>query len=114
MEITERKEANVPIIVMKGRLDAASSGDLSERLSAAIEAGAHAMIIDFAELDYISSSGLRVMLMALKKLGATGGRLVLCSLKDHVREVFDIAGFAPLFPMFASAQEAIEALRKKE
>lgn len=49
-------------------------------------------------LDYISSAGLRVLLQAAKKLNQISGTLVLCSVKDEVKKVFDIAGLSPIFP----------------
>jgi anti-sigma B factor antagonist len=55
--------------------------------------GAKNMIFDFKELEYISSAGLRVILKATKEMKRTNGMIVLCSMQDYVREVFEIAGF---------------------
>jgi len=62
-------------------------------------------------LDFISSSGLRVLLTAGKQLKSVNGKMVLCSLKDHVKEVFDVAGFTMLFNMFSSQEEAIKKIQ---
>ena len=57
------------------------------------------MIVDFSRLNFISSSGLRVLLIAAKKLSATQGKLVLCDMQEHIHEVFIISGFDQLIPI---------------
>ena len=53
-------------------------------------------MLDLGRLDYISSAGLRVVLIAAKRLKSVGGALVLCTLNPSVREVFEISGFASI------------------
>jgi len=100
MEITEQKRGTVVLLTLTGRLDASTSGRLEEKLVGLIEGGERSFVLDFLNLDYISSAGLRVLLMAAKKLKGMNGRIVLSSLKDHIREVFDIAGFSAIFPIY--------------
>jgi anti-sigma B factor antagonist len=110
MEIAERTEADITILSVTGRLDAATSATFSEKIAGLIDSGRRDFIVDLGGLDYISSSGLRVFLVALKRLNGVKGRLVLAALKDHIREVFDLAGFSPCFPMHPSTAEAVKAL----
>jgi anti-anti-sigma factor len=70
----------------------------------------HRIVVDLSELDFISSSGLRVLLTAGKKSKSVNGRLVLCALTDHVKQVFDVAGFTMLFSMYPSQEEAVKSL----
>lgn len=112
MEITQAKENGIVILELKGRLDTLSSSSLEKRLSDLIEAKEYKLALDFSQLDFISSSGLRVLLAAGKQLKSTSGKMVLFALKDHVKEVFDVAGFTMLFNMFSSQEEAISELKK--
>ena len=65
-------------------------------------------MIDGGTLDYISSTGLRVLLVAAKRLKAVEGKIVLSSLKPHILEVFEIAGFKSIFPIYATADQAAQ------
>ncbi len=67
-------------------------------------------MLDLSGVDYISSAGLRVILVAGKKLRATQGQLVLCGLRDEVRGVFEMSGFLDLFAVTANAEEALAQL----
>lgn len=107
MEITEDKTGNVIIFGLKGRLDANTSNALQEKLFASIDDGTNRFAVNFTDLDYISSAGLRVLLLAVKKLKSVNGRIALYALKDQVREIFDIAGFSSIFPFFDSQEEAL-------
>ena len=66
------------------------------------------LIIDFSHLNFISSSGLRVLLIAVKKLNANQGKLVLCDMQEHIHEVFQISGFDQLIPIRDSRQSAMD------
>jgi anti-anti-sigma factor len=111
MEIQQRTENNITILSLCGRLDAATSDSVSLAILELIEGGCKALVVDFAKLDYISSSGLRVFLLAYKRLGGVKGRLVFAALKEHVREVFDMAGLSDYFPIHATPAEAVESMQ---
>lgn len=110
MEITEQKKGPVVLLTLKGRLDASTAGRLEEKLLALIDGGEKQFVCNFLQLEYISSAGLRVLLMAAKRLKAANGKIVLLSLKDQIREVFEIAGFAAIFPIFDLEEEAVKSL----
>jgi anti-sigma B factor antagonist len=59
------------------------------------------MIVDFKDLDYISSAGLRVILKTTKALNREEGKIMLCTMQDYVKEVFEIAGFDSFLPIVA-------------
>ena len=73
-----------------------------------IDDGTRSVVVDFASLDYISSAGLRVLLKAAKELKRSDGKIVLCSMKDYIKEVFEIAGFVSLFPITSSVGDAVK------
>lgn len=110
MEVTQSKQGNVLIVGLNGRLDANTSSDVQERLDETIAVGNKLIAIDFAALDYISSAGLRVILMILKKLNSEGGKLVVYSMKSYIKEVFEISGFAALIPVCETRDEALARL----
>ena len=107
MELNAIKEDKVTIVSVKGRLDAITSPDFSVRLTELIEKGDNSFIIDFKELDYISSAGLRSILAAAKSLKEKNGGLVLCALKDVVNEVFEVSGFNAIIPIKDSLETAL-------
>ena len=111
MEIIEEKQDDIMIITITERLDTLSSVTLEDKLLDTINKNQSKIIIDFSQLDFISSSGLRVLLTAGKQMKSAQGKLVLCSLKDHVKEVFDVAGFSMLFKMFSSREESIKDMK---
>jgi len=106
MQINVAKERAFTRVSVEGRLDAVTSKDFEDRVVQVIDQGEKNLLFDFASLDYISSAGLRALLTAKKKLGGSGGKIVLAGLKKPVHEVIEIAGFTPLFVIVASAEEA--------
>jgi len=66
------------------------------------------MVVDFEDLDYISSAGLRVILKTTKTLKRTEGKIILCSMQDYVREVFEISGFDAFLPITGRMDDALE------
>ena len=110
MEITERGTADIVTLSLSGRLDTTTAKTFEAKILARIESGDRRFIIDLAQLDYISSAGLRVFLFAAKRLASRNGKIVLCSLKDPVREVFNIAGLLSDFPVYSSHDEAMRIL----
>ena len=111
MEITERRTAEIVTLSLSGKLDTTTAKMFEDKVLGQIESGERRLVIDLARLDYISSAGLRVFVVAGKRLKGSDGKIVLCALKDPVREVFDIAGFSSIFPVYGSHDEAIKNLQ---
>ena len=110
MEISERKVGEACVVGINGRLDSATSDSLAQRLHHLIDGGERRLVIDGEKLDYISSTGLRVLLVAAKRLKAVDGRIVLSSLKPHILEVFEIAGFKSIFPIYENTDQAAQQI----
>ena len=108
MEVVEKKQNGICILGLLGRLDSNTSPDFEEKIFGVIEDGTRSVIVDFESLDYISSAGLRVLLKAAKELKRSEGKIVLCSMKEYIKEVFEIAGFVSLFPIVSSVGDAIK------
>lgn len=107
MELKTRKEKNATVVSIKGRMDSISSPEFEKELSELMAEGQINLIIDFGELDYISSAGLRSILAAAKKLENKEGKLLLSALKDMVKEVFEITGFTAIIPVYESVESAL-------
>lgn len=108
MKVEKEKTGSVMVLEISGKLDAVTAPDLEKEIVGLIEGGDVQLCLDLSDLMYISSAGLRVMLMAAKKIRQKEGKIVLCALQDQIREVFDIAGFTPLFPISDTRAEAID------
>lgn len=110
MEINYKKADKASVVTVSGRMDGVSAPEFEEKLSAWIDEGETNFIIDFESLDYISSAGLRSILVTAKKLKVKNGRLLLCTLKDTVKEVFEISGFSSIVPIYESVNAAFEQI----
>jgi len=110
LEVTESHEGEVLVVSPAGRLDSVTAGGFEATLLKHIGEGANRMVLDFGKLDYISSAGLRVVLLAGKKLKAAGGKLALCGLNQQIREVFAISGFITIFAVHPDRAGAAAAI----
>jgi anti-anti-sigma factor len=107
MDIVVNKEGVVTTISLKGRLDALTSKQAEEQLLQIVETGERLLVMDLGELSYISSVGLRVLMLLAKRLKTVQGRVVVCSLQESIQQVFEIAGFTTIFGIYASRDEAV-------
>jgi anti-anti-sigma factor len=110
MEIITKKEKGAVVVLLKGKLDAGSSPELEKEIDRLLTEGEKHLILDLAELGYISSAGLRIILSGSKKLKNKEGSLYVSSLGSMVREVFEVSGFSSIIPIFASTDEAVKKL----
>ncbi|MGE5497086.1 MAG: STAS domain-containing protein [Syntrophothermus sp.] len=85
MEIREKQTGGVYIIEVEGKLDSKTSSQMEKCLVSAIDNGNKEIILDFTSLDFISSAGLRVLLIGVKKLKLVNGKIVLVSVKDYIK-----------------------------
>lgn len=88
----------------KGRLDSSACPAFEAEVVGALNAGNKRVLFDFSDLDYISSAGLRVVLMAAKRLKESGGKMALCSLNEMIKEVFEVSGFDRILDIQPNAE----------
>jgi anti-anti-sigma factor len=110
MEIKEDRRDGVVIIALAGRVDSTTAPALEAHLGRLDAAAARRLVVDFSGVEYISSAGLRVMLMLAKRVREQRGALAICGLGDSVRQVFALAGFLPLFVVKPSQSAAVAAV----
>ena len=111
METSSRQFADVIVAVPVGRVDHHSAAALETALAplisrARIDKGV--LVFDFAGIDYISSAGLRVLMVTAKELRAAGARIAVANLKPVVAEIFAISRFDRVLGVFPSVRSAIE------
>jgi anti-anti-sigma factor len=105
--IRETKAAGHLVLSLEGRLDTVTHPALEERLASEINGGALQIVLDCAQLNYLSSLGLRVLLKNAKKLAPLQGRLVLAGLQPHVLDVLRLAGYDSIFSHYPTVAAAL-------
>jgi anti-anti-sigma factor len=111
VELREASVGDVTVLEVKGRLDSTTAPSLGDRLSGTLAAQRRRLVLDLRQLEYISSAGFRVLLLAAKRAEETGSRLVLCSLSTKVRQLFDLGGFLDIFGICATREDGIAAVQ---
>jgi len=95
MIITKTSENDKIILILEGVLDTTTASQLQEVLVPAFDEAAH-ITLDFSKLDYVSSAGLRILLIGQKTANAKGASMEVSKVPDGIREVFDITGFSDM------------------
>jgi len=93
-------------VALSGRLDTQTYEQCEQRLQPLLTAATRVLVFDLAQLDYLSSLGLRVLMKTNKALAAHGGKCLLTRLQPPIRTVIDIANALPAQNIFASVEEA--------
>ena len=111
MELGEQRDGEILVLVPQGRIDSANAAAFERSVLGHLEAGSRAVLLDFGSLAYISSAGLRVVLVAAKRVKAVGGRFGLCALSDNIREVFEVSGFSSILDIWSDRAAGIAGMR---
>jgi anti-sigma B factor antagonist len=112
VDITTRSEGDIAIINVAGKLDTTTAAEFDARLREVAGTAANHCILAFDKLDYISSAGLRSVLMAAKQFGTKKGKLALSGLNGPVREVFALSGFDRVVKLHTTEAEAVAGIRQ--
>ena len=97
MEVLINEEGGALVCTLRGRLDTPSSQEVMRQIQPLLDQADREIILDCAELEYISSSGLRILLTIRKETGRKGGKLVIRGIRETIRQVFLMTGFYNLF-----------------
>jgi anti-sigma B factor antagonist len=108
--INDKSEGNVHIVCLAGKIDTISSGEVEKSINELIDGGNRYLVMDFSGIEYISSSGLRVMLSSLKKLKKVQGDMKLACMKPIVKHVFEMAGFTQIFEFYDTDAAAVSKI----
>ena len=107
MEVTVKEVKEVNVMAFEGNLDTNTAPQAQAQIDQLIDGGSSKILINFNDLNYISSAGLRVLLATAKKLKAASGDLKICGLNQTVQEVFDISGFSSILSVVATEEDAL-------
>lgn len=105
-------EKDIRILDINGQVDASNATHLEEELDKLISAGRDRIVVNFKEVNYISSAGLRVFLSALKKMQLRNGRMLLCEMNSNVHRIFKLAGFTEIIGIHQTEAESISRLHQ--
>ena len=107
MIINTETAGSIVIVSLNGRLDTMHFPMVDKELTSLIENNRKEIIIDCLDLDYVSSSGLRILLKSLKQAESLKGRLTICGLQPQIAQIFKISGFDHLFEIYPGREEAV-------
>lgn len=113
MSLISRRFADTAVVFPEGRIDHATAEQFKTALAphlATCAAGRDRLVIDMTGVEYISSVGLRVLMLASKQAKAQGCALAVCGLQPVVREIFEISRFNLVLQVFPTLREALAAL----
>ncbi len=113
MEVRTEQEDDVLVTIVNGRIDSATVSEFQHLMERAITDDIKRVVVDFENLSYINSAGLRAVLVITKSLWTRKAKLALHSLQPSIQEVFSIAGFDKIIQVCASRAEALDATREE-
>lgn len=110
LELNVTRKAPAAIIALKGRLDVLTARNLKDLILVEVDAGIDHLILDFSELEYVSSAGLRVLLEARKILKPRNGSVLLSGVQPFIMTILTSTGFDTLFATHPDAGAAMQSL----
>ena len=110
MAMIESKENGVAILAVDGALDADGTQAMEDAVVALLESGETSLLFDFSGLDYINSSGLRILVLAYQRLKKSSGTVAICGIKDYIQEVFEVSGYDKIFPLYPNKTDALSGM----
>ncbi len=111
MEIIQSLVDDIPVLSVSGKIDAVTSKDLESALVELINRDKKFLIVDMEKVEFLSSSGLRVLMASLNKLKHKNGDLKLAALQPFVKDVFVLTGASRFFSIYSDQGEAIKSLK---
>ena len=114
MQLKEATHEGIDVFALRGDIDLHFAPALRSVLQAKINEHCPALIVDLTQVSFISSTGLSALMEYLRDCGRYGGVFCLCGLSDELKEIFRIVGLDRIIPMFATVDEAANAIRNGE
>jgi len=110
MEIIHIESDNNHLVELVGRLDAVNNSKMEDFFNKITENSESNILVDCQKLDFINSSGLRVLIMSLKKQKSLGKKLVMCNMQKNIKDVFIYSGFNNLFDIELDKEAALKLI----
>jgi len=105
MDVIIKTKNDIVYVTIQGSIDSKTAGDLQAHITEKVT-DSKKVIIDFSAVDFMSSAGLRVLLMLYRQLNTVGGKVLLAGISDDIRDVMSMTGFINYFEVFNSVEEA--------
>ncbi|UCE20018.1 MAG: STAS domain-containing protein [Gemmatimonadota bacterium] len=106
-EVTQKMNQDIAVLYLKGFLDAHTAPDLEKAFKDLIEEHKYNILVNFFDLDYISSAGLGVFMGFIEKIRENNGDIRMSNMTPKVFKIFDLLGFPKLYRIFKNEQEAL-------
>ena len=110
MEVTSKSSDNAIVIYVDGDLTTNSSPEVEAEINEILEEAANNVVINVERVNFIASTGLRIILALGKRLDGEGLKLSVCSMNPSTKSVFVMSGFSKLFPIFDTEEDALQSL----
>jgi len=107
VQLNVNKLQHVLVVSVNGRLDTNTADDFQTSVNEILTSGEKAILVDLEKVDYVSTAGLRALLMLAKKASALGGKAHCCGLQPLVKKIFDVSEFSRLIAIYDSVQDAL-------
>ena len=107
MDCRASRDGHAVVVEVEGRIDGATAGDLENSMMAEIEETDKVVVCDLSGVSYVSSAGLRAILVVAKRLSKQAVEFSICGLNGPVAEVFHISGFDRIFKVYEKREEAL-------
>lgn len=113
MELNKKKIDNIVVIYLEGRLDVHLSADIEKEINALIESDKESnLLLNLKDVEYMSSSGLRIFVSTMRILKEKQRKLVLCNMNNAVQKIFEVVELTDMFDIFNTEDEAIDFLNR--
>jgi anti-sigma B factor antagonist len=106
MEVSLKKSGDISVVDISGSIDSKTAPDLQQNILDIVP-DTNKIILDLTKVSFVSSAGLRVLLMVYRQLKAKDGKVVLVGLSDEIKDVMFMTGFITFFAIEATVEEAI-------
>ncbi len=113
LTVTSRKLSDITLVKMHGSLASTTAGQGNEEMKKILDAGTKKIVLNLGDLDYMSSAGMRVLLLTSKLLSNDRGEMKICEAKGVVGEALTTSGFNSMIQLYNTEEEAIAALKGK-
>lgn len=110
VEIKIEQEGDVYLVILEGRIDATSTPLVEKKLANLLDV-TKKIAVDFTDIIYLSSAGMRLLLSMTKKMHAKSGEVVFFGMSDDVTDIIRMAGFERILKIYSSKSEALKAMK---
>ena len=111
MTFSEEKTDGVLVLGVSGKIHTEASDELLRKLNTLIDQGERHLLLDFSDVGYINSSGLRALLIVAKKLNGLSGKMVVAKATEWVQQVLQVSGCASVIGIYPSEEEALKVFK---